>query len=239
MMLDFLLSPTIRQCDQDGELKEWRRPFLFGDLRCGYCLEPVKFPDASAEIISHHDETISYPDERVGVRAVLTHFGCGPGLGYSILLGELASESQADSPCTFPSWIDHLRSKVWFTGDAAADLFEIHKMASRARQKRAADVKAAENQRNMLRAGRTPGTSDNPRSISVRMRTFIFERDDFTCRRCGHKAPDVKLVVDHIVPVAKGGTGHAGNLQTLCRDCNAGKTDHDPHPHDHVVRIAE
>jgi 5-methylcytosine-specific restriction endonuclease McrA len=58
------------------------------------------------------------------------------------------------------------------------------------------------------------------------------ERDGFRCRRCGH-GPDVApLVVDHVVPVAKGGTRDDANLQTLCQPCNCGKSDRDPHPHD-------
>jgi len=34
---------------------------------------------------------------------------------------------------------------------------------------------------------------------------------------------DVKLHVDHIVPVSRGGKSVMGNLQTLCEDCNCGK----------------
>ena len=53
----------------------------------------------------------------------------------------------------------------------------------------------------------------------------IFERDGFKCQYCG-KAPqdDVKLVVDHIYPVNKGGSNDANNLITSCYDCNASKS---------------
>ncbi len=51
----------------------------------------------------------------------------------------------------------------------------------------------------------------------------ILERDKFTCRYCGKKAPDVVLEVDHIIPVSKGGTNAKTNLITSCRKCNQGK----------------
>ena len=43
---------------------------------------------------------------------------------------------------------------------------------------------------------------------------------------CGASANDgVKLEVDHIVPVSKGGKSTMDNLQTLCERCNRGKRD--------------
>ena len=42
--------------------------------------------------------------------------------------------------------------------------------------------------------------------------------------RCGRGREDgVKLHVDHIVPVSRGGKSVISNLQTLCEDCNCGK----------------
>ena len=71
----------------------------------------------------------------------------------------------------------------------------------------------------------------------VSLRARVMERDDFTCRRCGQTAPNVRLVLDHIIPVANGGTADETNLQTLCHECNAGKSDRDPHPHDHILKL--
>ena len=63
-------------------------------------------------------------------------------------------------------------------------------------------------------------------SISKAMRFEIFQRDDFTCKYCGKRTPDgVKLEVDHIVPVSKGGKDIFENLVTACSICNLGKTD--------------
>lgn len=62
-------------------------------------------------------------------------------------------------------------------------------------------------------------------AISKRLRFEIFKRDKFTCQYCGHKAPDIVLQVDHIDPVANGGTNDIINLITSCFDCNSGKSD--------------
>lgn len=58
---------------------------------------------------------------------------------------------------------------------------------------------------------------------SLRLRFAILERDAFTCRYCGRKAPDVELHVDHVVAIARGGTNEPENLVTSCADCNLGK----------------
>ena len=61
-------------------------------------------------------------------------------------------------------------------------------------------------------------------AISKRTRYEILKRDNFTCRYCGAKAPDVKLHIDHVMPQSLGGTDDATNLVTACMECNSGKT---------------
>lgn len=57
------------------------------------------------------------------------------------------------------------------------------------------------------------------------LRYDILKRDGFKCQICGYSQEDgVKLHVDHILPVAKGGKTKKGNLRTLCEDCNLGKS---------------
>lgn len=63
------------------------------------------------------------------------------------------------------------------------------------------------------------------KALSQKTRFEVFKRDSFTCVYCGRKAPDVVLQVDHIVPVAKGGTNDILNLVTSCVECNQGKSD--------------
>ncbi|MFJ6239812.1 HNH endonuclease [Streptomyces griseus] len=61
-------------------------------------------------------------------------------------------------------------------------------------------------------------------AVSKRLRYEILRRDSHTCRYCGATAPDVPLRVDHVTPVALGGTDTPGNLVTACQDCNSGKS---------------
>lgn len=66
------------------------------------------------------------------------------------------------------------------------------------------------------------------RNITLSMRVKVFERDNYTCQMCGKTVKDgVKLEVDHIKPVSKGGSDDMSNLLTLCFDCNRGKSDKD------------
>lgn len=65
------------------------------------------------------------------------------------------------------------------------------------------------------------------RSMPLNIRVKVLNRDNFRCIFCG-KSPatdvGVKLHVDHIVPFSRGGTNSLDNLQTLCQDCNLGKS---------------
>ena len=46
------------------------------------------------------------------------------------------------------------------------------------------------------------------------------------CLGCGRSESEVKLEVDHIVPISKGGTSFIDNLQPLCKACNTHKAYH-------------
>lgn len=60
--------------------------------------------------------------------------------------------------------------------------------------------------------------------VSKRLRYEILKRDNHSCRYCGQMAPDAVLTVDHVTPVALGGTDEPSNLVAACKDCNAGKS---------------
>lgn len=61
------------------------------------------------------------------------------------------------------------------------------------------------------------------KGIGKKARFEVFKRDNFTCQYCGGQAPDVVLHVDHINPVAGGGSNDIMNLITSCEPCNLGK----------------
>lgn len=62
-------------------------------------------------------------------------------------------------------------------------------------------------------------------ALSKRVRFNVFKRDGFACQYCGERPPQVLLQVDHIIPVAGGGTNEIANLITACTNCNLGKSD--------------
>lgn len=51
----------------------------------------------------------------------------------------------------------------------------------------------------------------------------VLKRDRFKCVYCGASGNDSELEIDHIIPVAKGGSHHISNLTTACRACNQKK----------------
>lgn len=87
-----------------------------------------------------------------------------------------------------------------------------------------------------------PDSDNKPASprktISKRLRYEVLRRDDYACRYCGERAPGVVLTVDHIVPVALGGTDDPSNLGAACKDCNSGKTSSSPDAGT-VARVSE
>lgn len=65
-------------------------------------------------------------------------------------------------------------------------------------------------------------------AVSNRTRFEVLKRDNHTCRYCGAKAPDVTLHVDHVIPVALGGSDKPDNLVAACETCNLGKASTTP-----------
>ena len=59
-------------------------------------------------------------------------------------------------------------------------------------------------------------------AVSKRTRFEVLRRDNYTCRYC--RSTDNPLRVDHVTPVALGGTDDPSNLVVACQDCNAGKS---------------
>jgi 5-methylcytosine-specific restriction endonuclease McrA len=43
------------------------------------------------------------------------------------------------------------------------------------------------------------------------------------CHYCGEKFPPSRLTMDHVVPLARGGTSTQGNIVPACQDCNRRK----------------
>ncbi len=63
-------------------------------------------------------------------------------------------------------------------------------------------------------------TYSRPR-IPENVRIEVWRRDGGKCARCGSRE---KLEYDHIVPISKGGSNTARNIELLCEKCNRGKS---------------
>jgi hypothetical protein len=60
-------------------------------------------------------------------------------------------------------------------------------------------------------------------AVSKHLRYEILRRDNYTCRYCGARGPEVPLTVDHVTPTALGGADTPDNLAAACEPCNTGK----------------
>ncbi len=74
------------------------------------------------------------------------------------------------------------------------------------------EVQALEN----LQATEVAGRERIPDDVKL----FIWQRDEGKCVRCGSNE---RLEFDHIIPVVKGGSNTARNIQLLCEPCNRQK----------------
>jgi 5-methylcytosine-specific restriction endonuclease McrA len=69
--------------------------------------------------------------------------------------------------------------------------------------------------------------SKNPRiPIPQAVRNYVFQRDNHQCQSCGKTHQNSQLQIDHIIPLATGGSNDISNLQTLCSQCNQKKKHH-------------
>ena len=63
-------------------------------------------------------------------------------------------------------------------------------------------------------------------NIPKAVKTYVLERDLFQCQNCGKKNAEARLNIDHIIPLATGGSNDISNLQVLCSQCNQKKKHH-------------
>ena len=71
-------------------------------------------------------------------------------------------------------------------------------------------------------------------AISWRVRGLVMSENwynaeqTFICNYCMARLDHHHVVIDHITPVARGGSDHPSNLQVVCARCNALKGDRMP-----------
>jgi 5-methylcytosine-specific restriction endonuclease McrA len=92
------------------------------------------------------------------------------------------------------------------------------------------DLESEESSESINESQKTPIeiTAEQKRTIPLKLRLKVLQRDNFKCVYCGASPatdPNIQLHIDHIVPFSTGGKTELGNLQTLCQNCNWGKGD--------------
>ena len=89
-------------------------------------------------------------------------------------------------------------------------------------QIREAHRRADEEIKNLIASQRDSSEDGNDRKpIPTEVRREVWRRDGGVCVKCGSR---VNLEYDHIVPVSKGGSNTARNIELLCEACNRSKS---------------
>jgi hypothetical protein len=60
-----------------------------------------------------------------------------------------------------------------------------------------------------------------PRAVLLK----VVRRDAQVCQQCGKNVPDDQIHLDHLIPLARGGSTSVENLRVLCATCNRRKSD--------------
>lgn len=64
---------------------------------------------------------------------------------------------------------------------------------------------------------------DTKNPLTTKQWEQIKARYEYRCLSCGKQEPDIKLTIDHIVPLSKNGTHCKDNVQPVCLPCNVKK----------------
>ena len=64
------------------------------------------------------------------------------------------------------------------------------------------------------------GMTATPRTIGLKYRAALLERDGRGCFYCGQQMPNEDMTVEHLIPLDKRGPDHEGNMALAPRACN-------------------
>lgn|GEM_PF-2861523 len=77
----------------------------------------------------------------------------------------------------------------------------------------------------LVLAGNDKQTTQHREPIPKAVQTEVWRRDEGKCTNCGSNE---NLEFDHIIPLARGGSNTARNIQLLCEKCNRAKHANEP-----------
>ncbi len=61
----------------------------------------------------------------------------------------------------------------------------------------------------------------SPGKLTAQQWESIKRKFAYTCLRCRQREPEIKLTIDHVIPISKGGSKNPENVQPLCKRCNS------------------
>ncbi|HUI87374.1 MAG TPA: HNH endonuclease [Anaerolineales bacterium] len=112
-----------------------------------------------------------------------------------------------------------LNNEFWWEDDsctpAEVQLLIIDKLKQKDEQKKRQVAKAIAH----VSQPKSPSITER-QPIPDDVKLFVWQRDGGRCVKCGSQE---KLEYDHIIPLAKGGSNTARNIQLLCENCNRSK----------------
>lgn len=101
---------------------------------------------------------------------------------------------------------------------------EINMERKRQKAEKSAELARQQLEKEKALSERQHYIAEQRRLVTASVRYEVMRRDHFRCVLCGSTAQNgTTLHVDHIIPLAKGGTSEMANLRTLCDRCNLGK----------------
>ncbi len=170
-----------------------------------------------ANLIIVNKRDISNIDLFNNVFELWTHFGRQPK--YGEVISPLSEFNGSTYARRFGSWQRALEAFVDYINNIEDDSEEVE-----IEESQLISINPVQKNKNSIKKIKVKRTS---RNINLRLRFMILQRDNFTCKKCGQspaKNPNVILHVDHIIPWSKEGETVVENLETLCKDCNLGKS---------------
>jgi len=172
-------------------------------------------------------------DKEVSVRAKWHRFSIGPGFSAPRTVSDLgdkeyrdAKKLQSSEPVSLGKimWGKHHDSTLWWYKDefyVEKDGYtseEVQLLLWETEHKRTRKFERLSKEMLSHRALEDARRERIPDDVRI----FVWRRDDGRCVQCGSQQ---KLEFDHIIPVSKGGSNTARNIQLLCETCNRRKSD--------------
>jgi Restriction endonuclease len=65
----------------------------------------------------------------------------------------------------------------------------------------------------------------NGGNVTAEQWEMLKQEYNYTCLQCGQQEPEIKLTMDHVLPLKLGGKHEIENIQPLCGNCNSSKQD--------------